>query len=62
MQKQAEAWYKAETKKIKRKEDAMDMENTKLQTEYQALATDIASVQQILNSNIQKSFQYCQSA
>ena len=60
--KQAEAWYKAETKKIKRKEDAMDMENTKLQTEYQALATDIASVQQILNSNIQKSFQYCQSA
>ncbi len=57
--KTAEAWYNAETKKIKRKEKEIEMQQTQLQSEYTALNTEIESVKSIISENIKRSFQYC---
>ena len=62
MEAKAEAWYNSEIKKINRKEDKMDTEMNKLQTEYSSLTSDRESVQQIIQKNIEKSFKFCTSA
>ena len=57
----AKTWYDNETRKIKRKEDEMDTQLTKYQTEYSALTNDYNSVKSIIDANVQKSFTYCQN-
>lgn len=59
-QKGAEAWYSAELAKITVKEKGFERDMTQLQTEYNALNTEVESVKSIINKNIERSFQYCQ--
>ena len=60
-QAKAKHYWDVEMQKIKRKEDKMDTDLQKLQTEYSGLTSDAESVKSILNANIQKSFTYCQN-
>ena len=57
----AEAYWKTEMQKIKRKEKQLDTQLTKLQTEYSSLTNDFNSVKSILDANVQRSFAYCQN-
>ncbi len=58
---QAERYYEREKSKIQRKEKQLEQELTKLQTEYSSLTNDYNSVKSIIDANVQKSFQYCQT-
>lgn len=57
----AESYYDSEMAKINRKEKMLDMDMNKLQTEYDALTTDIQSVQAIIQKNVDRSFTFFQA-
>ncbi|MBR1942457.1 hypothetical protein IJ843_01830, partial [bacterium] len=57
----AKAYWNTEMTKIKRKEDKMNKDLQKLQTEYTSLTTDYDSVKSIITANIGRSYQYCQN-